>query len=316
MTVLGLYWDIRGGGRPSEQNPLTWKAQLAERYPISAAAHSDADGSGNIDERDLVPVGLNWGKTTDAPETGGPSYRMSGQLPQGRLDWAWVQTNEPNMYRLSVNYRSRQQEALYGSMLRIRYHDRSLRFAAIQSGDAWLARPLLISSNDQDRGVLSVGLMLTAGAPVLEGGGEILQLLISSDKPPDPARLSIENAGMVTTDGTVHEIDVEGNPDGSAYTPDTFVLDHAYPNPFNPTTTIRYVLPEAGKVEFTIYNLQGRQVFRTSAEFPEGGEQRWVWDGRGSNGQRLSSGIYVVQVVAKARSGDTWRRQQKVMLLK
>jgi Ca-activated chloride channel family protein len=316
VTMLGLHWNRQGGGRPSEQNLLTWKAQLAERYPITAAARTDADGSGNVDERDLIPVGLNWGKTKDAPELGGQLYLTSASTPGGRLDLRVAQSGEPNIYRLSVNYESQQPEGLQGVMLRIRYRDRSLRFISIHSGNAWPAGPLLISSNDQDKGVLSVGLMLTAGTPALQGGGEMLHLLVSADTPPDPGQLSLENAGMVTRDGEIHEVDVVSGVDQLASTPDEFVLHQAYPNPFNPATTIQYVLPEAGSVEFTVYSVHGQQVLRTSEEFSEGGERRWTWDGRGRDGRQVGSGIYVVRAHAKTQSGFTWHRQQKVTLLR
>ena len=42
--------------------------------------------------------------------------------------------------------------------------------------------------------------------------------------------------------------------------PVEFSLDRAYPNPFNPSTTLRFALPTISEVSLTVYNLQGRQV--------------------------------------------------------
>jgi len=44
--------------------------------------------------------------------------------------------------------------------------------------------------------------------------------------------------------------------------PEAFTLHAAYPNPFNPTTEIRFDLPEATQVRLTVYDALGREVER------------------------------------------------------
>ena len=68
------------------------------------------------------------------------------------------------------------------------------------------------------------------------------------------------------------------------------------PNPFNPTTTIRYVLPVAGHVEVTIHDAHGRLVERLLSAHQGAGAQAVRWDGGLRTGRLASSGTYVVRV--------------------
>jgi len=70
----------------------------------------------------------------------------------------------------------------------------------------------------------------------------------------------------------------------------------AYPNPFNPVTTLFYEVPaQARNVRLTIYDAQGRQVRRLVAVAQAGAQQR-VWDGRTDSGRRAASGSYLVRL--------------------
>lgn len=68
------------------------------------------------------------------------------------------------------------------------------------------------------------------------------------------------------------------------------------PNPFNPRTTIRFRLPEAGVARLRIFDVAGRLV-RTlvDAELPEGGNEA-AWDGRDDAGRDAGSGSYVARL--------------------
>jgi len=67
---------------------------------------------------------------------------------------------------------------------------------------------------------------------------------------------------------------------------------HNYPNPFNPQTTIRYVLPSVEKVSLCIYNIKGQKVKTLIQETLPAGKHSVIWDGRDSNGKRVASGVY------------------------
>jgi flagellar hook assembly protein FlgD len=80
--------------------------------------------------------------------------------------------------------------------------------------------------------------------------------------------------------------------------PATFELSANYPNPFNPSTTIRYGIPQDGPVSLVIYNILGQQI-RTLVDTPMmAGRYSVVWDGRNQSGTTLSSGVYFYRLQA------------------
>ncbi len=76
-------------------------------------------------------------------------------------------------------------------------------------------------------------------------------------------------------------------------TPQQFALEQNFPNPFNPTTTIRYTLPTSSKVKLTIYDIQGREIATLVNEEQSAGWKEVQWNCTG-----VSSGIYFYRVQA------------------
>ena len=75
--------------------------------------------------------------------------------------------------------------------------------------------------------------------------------------------------------------------------PTVYTLDAAYPNPFNPVTTLRYGLPENSQVQLEVYNLIGQHVATLVNEFQEAGYHQVNFDAR-----NLASGIYLYRLKA------------------
>ncbi len=93
--------------------------------------------------------------------------------------------------------------------------------------------------------------------------------------------------------------------------PTEFKLYTNYPNPFNPSTTIRYDLPIKTKIRVTIYNLLGQKV-RTLVEGEQPpGRYTVLWNGKNDAGQPVASGIYICLL----KSGH-FQQSHRLILLK
>jgi hypothetical protein len=89
-----------------------------------------------------------------------------------------------------------------------------------------------------------------------------------------------------------------------------------YPNPFNPETWIPFELKEGSDVTVTVFDVSGNVVRRLDLGYREPGyytsrEEAAYWDGRNELGERVSSGVYVVEF----RAGQT-RDLRRIALLK
>jgi hypothetical protein len=74
--------------------------------------------------------------------------------------------------------------------------------------------------------------------------------------------------------------------------PLTYLLHQNSPNPFNPSTSIAFELPDAEHVSLTVYNILGQKVITLVDEYLGQGSHSVRWDGRDSRGNSASSGIY------------------------
>jgi hypothetical protein len=83
--------------------------------------------------------------------------------------------------------------------------------------------------------------------------------------------------------------------------PQRFALYPNYPNPFNPSTTIRFSLAQAGEAELSIYDLLGQQVATLVRGPQEAGIHTLQWDGRDDRGRELASGVYLCRLRAGAQ---------------
>jgi hypothetical protein len=86
--------------------------------------------------------------------------------------------------------------------------------------------------------------------------------------------------------------------------PAAFALHANAPNPFNPSTTIFYDLPEPREVRLEIFDVVGKRVRTLVHERQLAGSYSVVWDGRDENAQAVASGIYLYQLHAGLSTGS------------
>ena len=83
-------------------------------------------------------------------------------------------------------------------------------------------------------------------------------------------------------------------------------LENAYPNPFNPSTTIKFSLPEFSEVILIIYNAKGQVVKNLINKIYPPGVHRLRWDA-----EEQASGMYFLRFKT-----DNYTRNQKLILIK
>jgi flagellar hook assembly protein FlgD len=66
-----------------------------------------------------------------------------------------------------------------------------------------------------------------------------------------------------------------------------------YPNPFNPVTTFRIIMPEASRLTLTLYNIRGQVVDVLADDYYQSGEHLINW-----NGEKHGSGVYFYRLEA------------------
>jgi Leucine-rich repeat (LRR) protein len=93
--------------------------------------------------------------------------------------------------------------------------------------------------------------------------------------------------------------------------PITYNLHNAYPNPFNPITTLRYDLPEDALVNITIYDMMGRVVSDLVSSQQSAGYKSIRWNATNNIGQPVSAGLYLYTIQA-----GKFRQTKKMVLLK
>jgi hypothetical protein len=131
-----------------------------------------------------------------------------------------------------------------------------------------------------------------------------LRFRLNTDHSLQELGLHIDNVSIVS--GTDQK-----SPERPAISPFSYKITNAYPNPFNPSTTIAYEVAAPGLVTFAVYNLLGQEVWRTNETLPTAGAFNLRWDGVSTSGAAMASGLYFISMQTSAVHGT-----KKLLLLK
>jgi hypothetical protein len=118
-----------------------------------------------------------------------------------------------------------------------------------------------------------------------------------------------ESDAILEADGEIEILEIiAANSSGEIQLtkPEDFAIVSAYPNPFNPSTSLNYTIPENGYLEISIYDLTGRLVESLYGDYAAAGQHTINW-----NADVYSSGVYLAQFKYK-----NTLKTQKLMLMK
>jgi len=94
------------------------------------------------------------------------------------------------------------------------------------------------------------------------------------------------------------EVNAQSTPVDDDDLPQVLSLDGNYPNPFNPTTTIRFSVPEAQHIQLAVFDVRGQRVATLVDRQVPAGRQAVIWTGRDDQGRHVASGTYFYRMVA------------------
>ncbi|MCK4537726.1 MAG: T9SS type A sorting domain-containing protein [Candidatus Krumholzibacteria bacterium] len=159
-----------------------------------------------------------------------------------------------------------------------------------------------IAGRDLLKAAMRVPWIMMSSGPVTGNGMIDILPLDTSTLPAGPMLMEIvtvDDQGIQCRDIRLAWVfsDPTGDDDGGP--PIKTMLNGSYPNPFNPSTTIKYSVAKDTEVTMVIYDVAGRRV-RTllSSEFREMGAYTEPWDGKNDNGKSLASGVYFCRFIA------------------
>ncbi|HJL78367.1 MAG TPA: T9SS type A sorting domain-containing protein, partial [Candidatus Marinimicrobia bacterium] len=162
----------------------------------------------------------------------------------------------------------------------------------------------------EDSGVIEV---MNDGSPLIMfdcniKDGEVWELV------PVIANETKWSAAIPLADKNQITLDSEGNQwllrKSTLTVPNTFTLHPAYPNPFNPITSLRYDLPEQAQITLTVFDLMGRQITQLVNTTQDVGYKSVQWNATNSFGKPVSAGVYLYQI----RAGEFVQTKKMVLL--
>jgi hypothetical protein len=114
----------------------------------------------------------------------------------------------------------------------------------------------------------------------------------SMDGEDNPIFTQAEDVQLTSNTGSANAL----SDNGIAVLPKGMILHANYPNPFNPSTTIKFDIPQAGNVQLVIYDLNGRRISTLIDDNLAAGSHQVSWNGLDASGITVSSGVYIYRL--------------------
>ena len=146
--------------------------------------------------------------------------------------------------------------------------------------------------------------MLTISYTINIDAGEHLRWVLTSD---EGKEYELNGSAEIVVDGNVNHFTLNK----VSSIPTEFALSQNFPNPFNPTTSISYSLPENSDISISVYNLTGQKIIELVDDHVNAGMYTVTWNGTNHVGVSVSSGVYIYML-----QSDSFTAVKKMILIK
>ena len=221
--------------------------------------------------------------TEDSSEVGIVS--MSGSFSDKIITWLWFGDGADRIVQLWI---------FDLTTYELSYLD-EVPFPYLPVGQAW----------SPDNSKIAIGYMYAYGMPY-HGYLEIYDLETLEQTQIDGYEFPMGSSKLVwLNDSELQVTNYRGQ------LPNNYYIENAFPNPFNPNTTIKYYIPRKAYVKITIYDMIGNVIKDLVNENQNYGYKSVQWNATNNQGQPVSAGVYLYSIEA----GD-FRQTKKMILLK
>jgi VWFA-related protein len=316
VLPIGLYWGSTGSARSNASS--TWIAQTVTPWSTRNATYADANGDGVVNQADILPIGLNWGQvhtqTNEVPQFpvlthvgGTPSLRVVGPSSvRGRSDFS-VDVMAGDANNTVSN--------LFGISFVVDFAaSRSfLQATGVTQGTFLGSDVVFFSQIDVNSGTVSCGITRKAGQGGINGTGTLARINMRIVNPTSVGAVTLSTRDIAANDPGGNALTLLQSSsstlvaiDETTALPTVYQLSQNFPNPFNPSTRIRFVIPKTTHVLLAIVDALGRtEAVLVNGEKAAGSyETEW-------NASNAPSGIYFYRLQA-----GEFLETKKMILLK
>lgn len=229
-----------------------------------------------------------------------PRYKTAGDFVATNATSTVEFANVPSTLKMGESYTiqviAHNAAEVRAYFVNMNYDTSIFSFAGIQKGD-------FIAADSYSFPVVGSGAVGLAnsvyGDEVFSGDGVLAEVTFTAlqDGAFSADIISFETVALVNAEFVQEDL-VKNTTGITENTPVVFSLDQNFPNPFNPSTTIGFTLPEASRVSIEIYDILGRRVRTLASGAYAAGKYSVIWDGRDANGHQASTGIYLYRIQA------------------
>ncbi len=304
VLPLGVYWNKTGPRRTCHANETQWIAHTATPWTPEAATYADANGDGVVNQADVLVIGLNWGKT----HTMVKPFDENEDEPSGVIAGTLIPklTYNADRKEICLDIHAEGVSDLFGLAFEVNYPQQDLSFALAEPGDLFSQDHLFFQKDQSGLGKLGIGISQKLGQATAAEKGLVIRItfrLSTGERSPEHISLKIDDVQANDDQGKPIIIQAQAcsNPEWSdiaAAPMNQYQLFTNYPNPFNPTTTISYALPNAAQVRIHVFDLTGRLVKTLVDSEQQPGLHSIAWDARDEAGKEVANGMYICRMIA------------------